>query len=118
MGPLQLKCLSSNVIILLGAANLLERINFPPALTLFDGPNTEIALLETWVRTPLGHGCFSMFSWGFVLTFVHVFLALDRSTSQQVSCQVFLLSFNGLITGGIISDHITTDTLEDRTNHL
>jgi hypothetical protein len=64
MGPLQLNCLSSNVIILHGAANLREKkTNFPPAHTTFDGPNTEIPLLETWVRKPLGHGCFSYF-WG------------------------------------------------------
>ena len=47
MWPLQLNCLSSNVIILHGAANLRERINFPPAHTAFDGPDTEITLLKT-----------------------------------------------------------------------
>ena len=65
MGPLQLNCLSSYVMILHGAANLRERTNFPLAHAAFDGPNTEITLLETWVRKPLVHGCFSIFFLGF-----------------------------------------------------
>jgi len=32
---------------------------------------------------------FPRFSWVLVLTFVHVFRALDRTTSQRFSCQVF-----------------------------
>jgi hypothetical protein len=84
----------------------LKKTNFPPAHTAFDGPNTEIPLPETWVQKPLGHGYFFIF---FILTFVHVFGALDRSTSQRVSSKVFLF----LIKWGIISYQITTDTLED-----
>jgi len=50
---------------------------------------------------------------GFCVDLVHVFRALDRSTSQQVSCQVFLF----LLKWGIIWDQITTDTLEDMIYH-
>jgi hypothetical protein len=57
---------------------------------------------------------FPCISWVFVLTFVHVFRALDRSTSHGVSSQVFLF----LLKWGIISYQITTDTLEDMINHL
>jgi hypothetical protein len=47
MGPLQLNCLSSNVIILHGGANLRERTNLSSAHSSFDGPDTEITFLGT-----------------------------------------------------------------------
>jgi len=48
-------------------------------------------LYWTRVRTPLGHGCFSVLFLGFYVDLC----ALDRSTSRRVPCQVFFLSLNG-----------------------
>jgi hypothetical protein len=115
MGPLQLNCLSSNVIILHGAVNLRERINFPH--TTFDGTNTEITFLETWVRKPLGHGCFSMFFLGFCVVLcacIRCIGPIHQPTSLPARLSFCVLKW--IHHWSIISDQITKDMSGDMIN--